>query len=294
MTLDDHLFVARSAVLSLLSPGRRRWHRFLRQQPLVPEALPQPVVQPGARDFVLCGASRTGTTLLAAMLFQPPHIVTVMEPWDGMRVPPGDLFASIRRHIARAGELRHGKLDVEALSSGAVRWTAEGDNAVPLEVEEDFSLGVKWPIYWRFLPYLPDTKFLVTLRHPYEVVASCQRMSGQLRLGLNYDMPFNDAMNRALKQSTRDIAVRRIKLYDYVYERVLPFLERDNVLPVRYERWFTEPERLRQEIGAFLGVPVGPGLPKIREPRSDVLSLEDRKLVQMHCTTAAALGYTLD
>ena len=70
-----------------LSPRRRRWERFLQALPLDPSELEVPLAPPGRDDFIICGCPRTGTTLLAAVLFQPPRMVTCMEPWDGMRPP---------------------------------------------------------------------------------------------------------------------------------------------------------------------------------------------------------------
>ncbi len=276
------------------SPGSRRWRRFLRSLPIDPDALVHPLVQPGERDFILCGAPRTGTTLLSAMLVQPPWVYTVMEPWDGMRLPPGELFASLRSTTRGKGTLAAGKLDTVALlASGEVRWTREGESASTPTLCSDFALGVKWPSFWRYLPYLPNTRFLVTLRHPYEVIASFRRQGGRLRMGLDYDTAFNRRMNTELQSATSNLARRRILLFDYIHERILPYLSRPNVLAVRYERWFSEPEVLRAEIGDFLGVELRPGPAKLRPPAPTDLSPRERALIRGACRTARALGYEL-
>lgn len=278
-----------------LSPASRRWRRFLRELPLDPDRLPRPVAPPSERDFVLCGVPRSGTTLLAAQLFQPPRVVTVMEPWDGMRLPPAELFASLRAEIAATGRLTRGKLDMAALAeSGEVSWVAEGTPTPPLDLAAGYLLGVKWPAYWRFLDLLPETRFLVCLRHPEEVIASFAATPGRLAEGLEYDVAFNRALNRELRAATRDPAVRRALLWERVNRALLPYLDRPNVLPVRYERWFTEPEALRAELSAFLGVELGPWPAALRQPRAPRAGEGDRRLralVAERCPTAAVLGY---
>src|SRR5919109_1001972 len=85
------------------SPRHWRWRRLLRSLDLTTETLERPVASPGPRDFVICGSPRTGTSLAAAALHQPPASLTVMEPWDGMRLPIAPLFASLRDEIDRTG-----------------------------------------------------------------------------------------------------------------------------------------------------------------------------------------------
>ncbi|GAA2612712.1 sulfotransferase [Actinomadura fulvescens] len=265
---------------------------FLAGLPLAPETLPRPLPPPGPRDFVICGCPKTGTTLLAATLWQPPRVVVCSEPWDGMRMPPATLFGSLRREL-RTGRLGRGRLDVpHLLAEHEVRWTEDGERPVRVMVDDGHLLGVKWPAFWRYLPLLPDTKFLVCLRHPYEVVHSFEYSSPTLREGYDYDTAFNRALNARLAEHP-DTAVRRVKLYDAVNAEILRHLGRRNVLPVRHERWYSEPDALVDEVAGFLGVELAPGLVRLRRPRGGDAP-EVRDLVRTHCTTAHALGYTLD
>jgi hypothetical protein len=285
------------ALAAPLSPRRRRWLAFLAGLPLVPEELPAPVPAPPANDFIMCGCPRTGTTLLAAALFQPPGVITAMEPWDGMRAAPGPLFDSLRAEIKDSGRLTRTRLDTAAvLGEGAVRWCAEGEGTALIETTADWILGVKWTGYWRYLEVLPETKFIVCLRDPYEVVASCKDAGGRLRLGLQYETRFNASLNRDLTAATDDPARRRVLLYDYVHERLLPHLDRPNVFALRYERWFREPEVLMSDIGRFLGRDVSAPPVRIRPPgpAASRLTAEEIELVRSECRTAAALGYDLD
>jgi hypothetical protein len=277
-----------------LSPRRRRWERFLRELPLDPDELDSPLAQPGQDDFIICGCPRTGTTLLAAVLFQPPRVVTCMEPWDGMRLPPAELFASLRDEVETTGKLKRGRLDLHELCrSGLVRWCKEGEASVDVGVESSWLLGVKWPGYWRFLGYLPRTRFIVCLRDPYDVIASFKAMGGRVGEGLQYDTRFNREMNKALQEATSDPALRRVLLFEYVHRRLLPHLERPEVLVVRYERWFDDRRALLGDISRFVGYPISAARIKIRRPQSDGLSRHDRDLIAAHCGTAATLGYSI-
>ena len=116
--------------------------------------------------------------------------------------------------------------------------------------------------------------------------------------GLDYEVPFNRVMNRSLLESTHNVALRRVLLYDYVHERVLPHLDRPGVFVVRYERWFSEPDQLLAELGAFLGTDLSRPLARLRPPRNRAAEPTDEDaadlaLVREHCRTAEALGYCL-
>jgi hypothetical protein len=221
-----------------------------------------------------------------------------MEPWDALRLAPAELFASFRAEL-ETGWLRSGHLDVRSLrEDGAVVTCTESEHHAPVAVGDDYVLAVKCPVLWRYLDRLPETKFLVCVRDPRTTIASYRRSPGRLAEGLDYEVPFNERMNRELTHRTADVAMRRIALYDYVYERMLPHLDRPEVLVVRYEQWFTEPDALLTELGAFLGIDLSRPLARIRPPlnpaREPTVDDErERALIRRHCRTAARLGYDL-
>ena len=175
--------------------------------------------------------------------------------------------------------------------SGEVRWGRDGEHPYAVELSADFVLGVKWPVYWRYLDLLPRTKFLVCVRHPVEVIASFAGTAGRLGQGLDYDIPFNREMNDHLLASTDDPAVRRTLLFEYVAARIAPHLADPNVFVVPYERWFTDRDGLMTDIGGFLGADLGAGAPEIRRARSMHLEPELVELVERYCPSAASLGY---
>lgn len=294
MKLQEILHKARRAVAPL-SPQHRRWKQFLKQLPLDVDRLPRPLQAPTAQDFIICGSPRTGTTLLAAILCQPPQVTTVMEPWDGMRLAPAELFASLRQEIDRSGKLTRGKLDFQALQEqGEVRWCQEGESVIEMTGTDDYLLGVKWPAYWRYLALLPKTKFLITVRHPFGTIASYKKAGGRVAEGLQYQIKFNAQLNHDLSAATSNVALRRILLYDYVNMRILPYINKDNVFVVRYERWFTESQKLIDELSDFLGTPLTTGYAKLRSPRSSVdLSMAETALIKSQCQSAELLGYDL-
>jgi hypothetical protein len=274
------------------------WEALRATLTLDPDQLADPLEAPGAADVLVCGSSRSGTTLLTAMLFQPPVAVSVMEPWDALRMAPAQLFASLRDEL-RSGDVRRGHLDVGALrSTGSVVTCTHAEHEAPVALDPDYVLAVKCPALWRYLDRLPDTRFVVCVRDPREVVASCRRSPGQLAEGLDYEVPFNRAMNRSLLGATDDALLRRVLLYDFVNERILAHVHRPEVLVVRYERWFTEPDALLSELGSFLGVDLSHPLARIRPPRNrvDEPTAEDRReaaVIRAHCRTAGPLGYDL-
>lgn len=292
--MTDLLIRLRSA-LTPLHPRGRRWNKFLKSFDLDPDDLPRPVSAPSERDFIICGAPRSGTSLLTAMLFQPPRVITVMEPWAGMRLPPQQLFASIREEIDGTGKLSQGKLDVTKLmKSGEVKWINEGATSYEVRTEPDYLLGIKWPSFWRYLELLPTTKFLVCLRDPKEVVTSFKLTGGRLALGLGYELAFDRRVNSELRKATQDLALRRVLLYQTINSQLLPHLSRSNVMTVRYERWFKEPETLMSEIGQFLGVELERGHATIHPPAArPTLDPRETEYISENCGMMRELGYSV-
>lgn len=276
----------------MLSPAYRRWQRLLGSLTYNPEEDSSGPSAPGSDDVIICGIPRSGTALLTAMLYRPPELVTVMEPWDAMRMSPAELYLSLRQELT-AGRLSRGRLDIEALNERrAVSWCRDGEKPVDVFVSKQFKLAVKFPAFWRYLDYFPDCKFIVCVRDPAEVIPSFRLNGGRLSIGLDYDIPFNEKMNRTLENATKNEALRRIKLYDYIAFSILPHMQRKNVFVLRYEDWFERPEALLSELGEFVDVNLtGPTI-DLREPvaRKNVDPTE-QALIKRHCKAARAFGY---
>lgn len=229
--------------------------------------------------------------MLSALLFKSPEIVVCMEPWDGLRLAPAALFASIRQEIEQTGRLSRGRLDLNALATGEVKWHRDGAGMYPIDVEPGYLLGVKWPGFWRYLDLLPQTRFLVCVRHPVDVISSFEQTGGRLAEGLEYDVAFHRRMNRELTRATNDVRVRRALLYQHVAERILPHIHRPQVLLIHFERWESEPARVLREIFDFLEVdlPPQPQVPiRVPEGRTDT---GRNDLIRRYCPSAVDLGY---
>lgn len=276
-------------------PAAIRFRRFLRSLPLDLESLPDPLPDLGPDEFIICGCPRTGTSLLAALLFQPPHVVTVVEPWDGLRMPPTELFRSLRDEITSTGALSRGTLDIPSLRQAhTVRRVAEGSGAAPVPTSPGWQLGVKWPAYFQLIPRMPNTRFLVCLRDPSDTVASFKAIGGAVRRGYEYDVAFNRALNRKVRESATSAAQRRAALYGVVHEQLASAVSRPNVLTVRYERWFSDRDRQWFEIGEFLGLDLEPiAVPLKNDPKRVLLDAADLDAIRRRCTIARELGYAL-
>lgn len=269
-----------------------RWRQLLRSCRLDPDALAEPIPEPGQSDFIICGLPRSGTSLLAGLLFQPPRTVVSLEPWDGMRLPPQQLFASLRQEIEQTEKLSRGRLEPKSLASRSVAWQRDGEVVIPLQVAPDFLLGVKWPGFWRYLNLLPNTKFLVCVRHPVDVIRSFAKTGGRLAQGLEYDVAFHRRMNQELVRSTSRPEVRRALLYEFIASRLVPHLDRPQVFMVRYERWAEDPQQLLCQISSFLGL--NPPLAfsvDIDTPRLHSDDTPTADLVRRYCPSAGSLGY---
>jgi hypothetical protein len=276
-----------------MSPvNRYRWRRLLRSCDLDPGLLQEPLDEPDMNDFIICGCPRSGTSLLAGMLFRPPASVVAMEPWDGLRLEPAQLFDSLRTEIMEEGVLRRGRLDVGALErEGRMAWVRDEEQPVPLVVEPGFRLGVKWPAFWRYLDLLANTRFLVCVRDPVEVISSMAGTGGRLAAGYDYDVAFNRGMNTYLRTATDEPPVRRALLYEYVNSRILPHLGNANVKVVRYERWYEDPDLLLSEVAEFLGLEGLERQVRLRPPNPVKQPERIEPLVERYVPSARQLGY---
>ncbi len=291
--MRERLWARAETIMRTVSPRHRRWDALLASLTLDPDAMTLPVEDPPPSSFIICGSPRSGTSLVAAALFQPPMVVTVMEPWDAFRLPPSELFGGLRHEIQQLGELRRGRLDIEELKqTGAVRWVRDGEKPTTLRVQDDFLLGVKMPAFWRYLPLLPNTRFIVCIREPTETIESYVRKGGRLGVGLDYDVPFNRAMNATLGEIANE-SERQVAMYDYIYERIIPFLDRPNVHTVRYEDWHEDADGVLVDLGAFLGCDLSSSSVTIDAPRALKPDghVAPQLVRQPRC--AAVLGYSM-
>lgn len=214
-----------------------------------------------------------------------------MEPWDGLRLPPHELFASLRQEVSTTGALTRGRLDLRALrEEGRTAWVRDGDSPADVDFEAQSLLAVKYPGFWRYLDRLPGARFLVCVRDPVATVRSFRTTGGRLAEGLQYDVPFERSLNQRLLAEYATPLDRRVGLYDAINEAVLPHIDRPDVLVVRYEHWFDEPRTVLDEISSFLERDLTHARAVIRLP-SPVPEDEESDAVRAMCRTGARLGY---
>ena len=233
-----------------MSPRHRRWRQTLRSLTLDPTALPRPLAEPGPRDFII--GVRTGTALLTAALYQPPAVVTVMEPWDTMRLPPAELFRSLRAELA-AGILRRGRLDIDALLGPARSfWCSDG--ACPSEVAttDTTLLGVKFPAFWQYLDLLPNTKFLVSGARTCCYGPLLRAGRGAARTAVWTTGSLQPAPEPVAAGALRHRRCSPSRSVDTINLKVLEHADRANVHLVRYENWGADEAAQMHEISRFL------------------------------------------
>lgn len=282
-------------ILQVVSPRHRRWKALVDSLQLERGAILDSDLQLGGDEFLICGFPRSGTALLTALLFQPPDVVAVMEPWDAMRLPPRQLFDSLRAEIS-AGQLKRGRLDLTALREcAAVEWCGDGATSAAISPHATTQYGVKFPTFWQLLDRIPDARFLVCVRHPYDVITSFSKQSGSLSAGLEYDIPFNQALNEKLVRATSDPETRRILLYELIAQGIAAAMDRSNVLIVRYESWVDEPEaqwdRICRHLNVSLALPRD--LLQVRPDNLDPTRAEFMRVWGSRLPTAQAIGYSL-
>ena len=224
-------------------------------------------------------------------MFQPPRVVTVMEPWDALRMPPSELVSSVRSELLSTQRLSRGRLDVAALAEGKVRWCRDGEKPVDVSASDETIIGVKLPGYWRLLELLPDTRFVVCVREPAEILESFEGTGGRLRRGLEYECAFYADLNGRLLRSTSEDAERRALLLEESLSAIMSSMDRPNVHVLRYERWFEDPDTVVSELGKFLEVDLAPGTIEITQPRSREVDPKTVALVAEKVPSATDLGY---
>lgn len=274
---------------SRVSPRHGEWQAILDSCRLDPASV-GPSQTPGDHDVLVGGMPRSGTALLTSMLHRPPESIAVMEPWDALRMPPRDLFASLRRELA-GGTLSRGRLDYSAVADGGVGWTRDGERTWPMDYLDSTTVIVKFPTFWQYLDRLPDARFIMCVRHPAATLSSFAATGGRLARGLEYDVRFNHALNQRLEAGSRDSTHRRALLYAEIAAAIIDARDRPNVFVVRYEDWTTRPDELLADLESFVGVDLRP--PRIRIGRSRKEEPSDLGSLKDDLTVAAQLGYDL-
>ncbi|MGH0034787.1 MAG: hypothetical protein ACQGVK_07135 [Myxococcota bacterium] len=256
-----------------------------------------------ARDFVMTGAPRSGTTYLSAVLYRPPQVVTLSDPggvWKRFYREHGaspeifGVFADFRRRIA-AGKPVPVLAGTEGMAGrGRVDTWNQKKVEQSVDVAPDFALGMKNPeVFLAHLPIFLEAGLpcLVCVRHPVSVISSWvarKRRRGKPMKG------FSDGEAVTFRSTAGDAAGRRIELHNHFCRQILAVRDHPRLKLVRYGEWFDRPGLL-DEICDFVGLE-SPGRlePAPIPPSSIVLDAGEQDRILAECRIAGELGYPLD
>ncbi len=206
-----------------------------------------PALPPARRVALLCGHARSGTTLLEQVLDAHPDIISAEET----TVFADDALAPLRRFsppdaprlavLAAAG--------LPALQQSRADYFRSIELAIGRPVGSRLLLDKNPVLLYQipaFLRILPETRFLIALRDPRDVVLSCF-MQPQLLDPIT-------AAYLSLAGTVRDYAAQ-MSLW-----RTLAPLMPSPPLEVRYEDLVEDLESVARRALDFLGVPWNPGV----------------------------------
>ena len=254
--------------------------------------------------FVLTGMPRSGTTYLAAVLHNPPAVVTISEAggqWKQLMKAYGrtprvfDVFSDYRERILR-GERVH-TLEGTAGFEGKQRidtWSQKKTQR-KIKADHDFKLGMKNPeVFLELLPLFREagTRCVITARHPVSVINSwVKKVEKRLSKGGTIEGTFANGQCITYDSPSEDSVLRRIDLYNHFAGLMTDHLEDANVMLIRYEDWFTDKEQLAR-VCRFLGVPVLRHLnPQLILPDPLMISEEEQQAILAGCLVAHKFGY---
>jgi hypothetical protein len=215
---------------------------------------------PGMTFFFCTGAAKSGTTLLARVLDQNPDIACLWESYAFMPRSSASIFNPASNSWKRHGFARE---DVQRWASiwnsqprallrralnrfiGPQFLVGSSFRQTMPEALVDFArrcnatvVGDKWPWYVdyldRVLEVFPDAKLIYNTRDPRGLWNSAQRFKGRNR--------GDELLERMLHQA----------------RRMMPYLQRENSITIRYEDLVNRPEETSRRLHAFLGSKFSP------------------------------------
>jgi len=260
----------------------------------------------GQDDLLVTGLPRSGTTLLTALLDDPPRGVALGEPkwqaqWRRRNPPDPEAFAAyLAEDFARlrAALLRGEAVEDRASPDGRplTNYLSGGTSAYELRSRREaglspgFRLAMKWPaLYTAVLPALVANgafRIVALLRHPLATLRSWNATDFPIARGrLPVGEPFWPEL-AALCGSDRPLAEKQARIWELFAARYLACGDRITLL--RYEDLVAEPAAVAARLGlAFAAVPVRPAVP--RPPAESSAEREAEAAVAAFCPSARRL-----
>lgn len=205
-----------------------------------------------ARDLILTGVPRGGTTLCCHLLNRAPNTIALFEPIPVEALPIGVAAVDFLRayfHSTRQGLRRSGQAPSYRSADGSIpdnpaadrpgqprQWQVEhGMVQFDAPASSDFTLVIKHNAsFTALLPQLcGQLEILAVVRHPLAVLASWSSLklpvsAGRAPAGERQDAALAQALDRQA-----DVLERQIVLLDWFFRRYLQYLPAEQVL--RYE-----------------------------------------------------------
>ncbi len=265
-----------------------------------------------ARDLLITGIPRSGTSYLCARLHEVPNVVTINEPEEifaplqNEGVPYGIAcyYDETRRRILDGFPVKN-KVADELPVEDTARMDERRDYR-PRILDENFVLGTKNTLAYisrleDLRRALPRVTLVACVRHPLDTIASWMNSFDHLAAARVEDFPVGGSCDRWLSgaqrerlQAIRDTsspALRRALLWAYLAGRLLEY--GDGLLVIRYEDLVTRPgDALVRILEAGMkrpdlcsGIPAIP--PSSVRCRREVLTAEDLDALHTICAPVA-------
>jgi len=210
-----------------------------------------------ARNVLITGIPRSGTTLVCSLLNKAPDIVALHEPmdvWDFSKCRDAAALAgaigsfcaearlSLREHgfaISKhvGGEIRDNAAGDEVDPSGTrSRRTEHGKISIEKPLSENFTLAIKHPLAFTALlePLSQHFECFAVVRNPLATLASWNSLDWlKVKKGR---APIAEKLDQALARklaNESDVIERQIQILEWSYARYHKFLSAENV--IKYE-----------------------------------------------------------
>jgi hypothetical protein len=253
-------------------------------------------------------------------LHRPPERIAISDPagaWRRFWRKRGKSEAILDELRKWRGKVRRGA-EVPGLDEapgyrgdGHVDTWAEGGRKtkVSYDVTSGFWLGLKNPEI--FLEHLDiflaqGLRCVVSVRHPVPVINSwvwhprggvMALPEGERDRALAGDgrKVFGAGRSLVFSSAERSVEERRIALYNHLTSKILDHQGDPNLMIIRHEDWFREPEALLCEVESFIGME--PSGELVLEPVQSQLriglSAREVELISERCVRAGELGYPM-
>lgn len=257
--------------------------------------------------FILTGLPRSGTTYLAAVLYNPPGVVTLSEAggrWKDLYRTHGksdkifDIFHEFRARILMGEEVSTIEGTPGFEGRGRVDTWNQKKVQKKITVHSEFFLGLKNPeVFLGFLEVFLNAglKCIVTVRHPAFVINSwVKRLKDRLDKSSAIEGKFANGDSVIFCSKLDRPEDRRIDLYNYMSDLIVRQMGSKNILIIRHEDWYIDRSQL-DRVSDFLGIPnIGYLRPAPISPDPLVITDEEHEKILRGCTIAAKFGYQIE